>query len=87
MDGFLRDGRGTAVPWFAFAAVVLTLASVAGAQALDWLSRSGRVTLEADRALTPAQRAAAVDPGIDLTPTGSIPPKSRVIESLVIRIR
>ncbi len=80
----MRDSRGSAVGWFAFAAVVLTVASMAGARTLDWLSQSGRVALVAysPPGTAPPQRAAASTPDVDPTPTGSIPSNA-----LVIRIR
>ena len=84
MDGFMRDSRGSAVRWFAFAAALLTVASLAGAHALDWLSQSGRVALVAyaPPGSAPPRRAAANTPDVDTTPTGSIPSNA-----LVIRIR
>ena len=84
MDRFLRDSRGSAVHWFAFAAAVLTVASMAGARTLEWLSQSGRVALVAYSlpGAAPPQRAAANAPDVDPMPTGSIPSNA-----LVIRIR
>ena len=84
MQDFISDRRGTAVQWFAVAAAVLCVMSLAGAHALDWLSQSGRVALVAYRPASPApnQRVAA-DPNIDPTPTGSVPAGS----ALVIRVR
>ena len=80
----MRDGRGSAVRWFAFAAVVLTVASLAGARTLDWLSQSGRVALVAysPPGTAPPRRAAADAPDVDPMPTGSIPSNA-----IVIRIR
>lgn len=83
MGSFMRDSRGSAVQWFAVAALVLSVASVAGAHALDWLSQSGHVALMAYRApATGANPRATADIGVDPMPTGSIPPNA-----LVIRIR
>lgn len=80
----MRNSRGSAVQWFAFAAVALAVASMAGARTLDWLSQSGRVALVAYRppGSAPPQRAAADAPDVDPTPTGSIPSNA-----IVIRIR
>ena len=80
----MRDSRGSAVRWFAFAAVVLSMASMAGAHMLDWLSQSGRVALVAysPSGTAPPQRAAANAPDVDPMPTGSIRSNA-----LVIRIR
>ena len=81
MGSFARDGRGSAVRWFALASAVLSMAGMAGAHTLDWLSQSGRVALLAYRAPA-AEAGAKTDSGVDTMPTGSIPPNA-----LVIRIR
>ena len=84
MHDFLRDRRGSAARWFALAAAVLCIVSLAGAHTLDWLSQSGRVALVAYHAPPPSEnRRVAADPGVDPMPTGSIPASS----ALVIRIR
>lgn len=92
MRRFVEDRSGAAVRWFALAALVLSLASVAGTRGLAWLSEPGRIAVVAYRALpAPADEGAtgasavdqaSADPGIDRTPTGSIPSKA-----LMIRIR
>ena len=80
----MRDSRGSAVQWFAFAAAVLAVACMAGARTLDWLSQSGRVALVAygPPRTAPPKRAAADAPDVDPMPTGSVPSNA-----LVIRIR
>ena len=83
MNDFMGDRRASAAQWFALAALVLTVASMAGARTLNWLSQSGRVALVAYRAPAPTPNArAAADVGVDLMPTGSIPSSA-----LMIRIR
>lgn len=83
MDDGGRLGRSSSVRWFAFAAVILTAASVAGARSLSWLLLSGRVSVVA-YVPSPSAPRQAVDagPGVDTTPTGSIPSSA-----VVIRIR
>ena len=82
MRNFRSDRRGSAVRWFALAAAVLSLGSLAGAHGLDWLSQSGRVALVAYGAPAQSRRVAA-DAGVDPMPTGAIPAS----RALVIRIR
>ena len=78
MMRFMSDSRGSAVQWFAVAAVVLSAASMAGAHGLAWLTQDGHLSVMAVRAAPePTQRAAA---GIDTTPTGSIAPKTLLIQ-------
>ncbi len=78
MMRFMSDSRGSAVQWFAVAAVVLSAASMAGAHGLAWLTRDGHLSIVAVRAAPePTQHAAA---GIDSTPTGSIQKKTAVIQ-------
>ena len=78
MMRFVSDSRGSAVQWFAVAAVVLSAASMASAHGLAWLTQDGHLSVVAVRALQDStQRAAA---GIDLTPTGSIQPKTLMIQ-------
>ena len=84
MQDVTSERRGSAVRWFALTAVVLSVASLAGAHGLDWLTQSGRVALVAYRPTAPARvQQVASDPGIDRMATGSIPASS----ALVIRIR
>ncbi|RYB02400.1 hypothetical protein [Lichenibacterium ramalinae] len=66
-------GTGQAVRWYAVAAAVLSVASLAGAHTLDWLSRSGRVALVAERPVSPRAAQLAAEAGVDTMPTGSIP--------------
>ena len=83
MTNFARDEAGSAVRWFALTAGVLSLAGMAGARSLNWLSQSGHLAIVAYRA--PALAAVApvtADAGVDRMPTGSIPPSA-----LMIRIR
>ena len=76
--GFMSDSRGSAVQWFAVAAVVLSAASMAGAHGLAWLTQDGHLSIVAVRTAPEAmQRTAA---GIDTTPTGSIKPKTLMIQ-------
>ena len=83
MHDFTSDRRGSAVQWFALAAAVLCVASMAGAQALNWLSQPGRVALVAYRAPAPTQdRRVASNAGLDPMPTGSVPSSN----ALVIRL-
>ena len=84
MTLFMRDGRGGAVPWFALATFVLSVASMAGVRTLSWLSEPGRVALVASRTVEPrmARGPAAASADVDLMPTGAIPPNT-----LVIRLR
>ena len=81
MMRFMRDDRGSAVRWFAFATLVLSVAGAAGARGLAWLSQSGRISVVAYGAPAPT-RQTATDGGIDMTPTGAIPSKG-----VLIRIR
>ena len=72
---FWSDSRGSAVQWFAVAAVVLSAASMAGAHGLAWLTRDGHLSIVAVRTVPdPTQRAAAIT--VDATPTGSIQKKT-----------
>ena len=74
MTDFRDTGSGQAVRWYAVAAAVLSVASLAGAHTLDWLSRSGRVALVAERAAAPPRAARLATEGeVDTMPTGSIP--------------
>ena len=82
MRDFRSECRGSAVQWFALAAAVLSVVSLAGAHGLDWLSQSGRIALVADRGTVRSQRVAAA-PDVDPMPTGAIPAS----RALVIRIR
>ena len=84
MNDVTGERRGSSARWFAAAAAVLCVASMAGAHALDWLSQSGRGTLVAygPPRTAPPQRAAADAPDVDPMPTGSVPSNA-----LVIRIR
>ena len=79
MMRFMSDSRGSAVQWFAVAAVVLSAASMAGAHGLAWLTQDGHLSVMAVRAIPEQinQRTAA---GIDSTPTGSIQPKTLMIQ-------
>ena len=78
MMRFMSDSRGSAVQWFAIAAVVVSAASMAGAHGLAWLTQDGHLSVTAVRALPePMQRTAA---GIDPMPTGSIQPKTLMIQ-------
>ncbi len=79
MMRFMSDSRGSAVQWFAVAAVVLSAASMAGAHGLAWLTQDGHLSVMAVRAVPDPinQRTAA---GIDPTPTGSIQPKTLMIQ-------
>ena len=83
MTDVTRNQGGSAVRWFALSAAVLSLAGMASAQSLNWLSRSGHLAIVAYRApaAAPADPVTA-DAGIDRMPTGSIPPSA-----LMIRIR
>ncbi len=84
MQDVTSENRGSAVRWFALTAVVLSVASLAGAHGLDWLSRPGRLSLVAYRAPAPVRsRPVASDPDVDTMATGSIPASS----ALVIRLR
>ena len=70
---FLRDRRGSATRWFAFAAAAITIAAAAGAHGLAWIAQSGKLPIVAfvplnDR-VARAQRAGA----IDMDATGTIP--------------
>ena len=85
MRDFRRNQHGSATKWFALAAVVLSAGGMMGAHGLAWLSQPGRISLVAYR--TPAAAVAETptamaDPGVDRTPTGSIPSSG-----LVVRIR
>lgn len=68
---FLRDRRGSAVHWFAFGSVALTLCAVAGAKGFDWLAKSGR--MPAIAFVRPVENRATAGAEIDTTPTGSVP--------------
>ena len=85
MRMFLRDRRGSATKWFAVAAFVVCAACLAGANGLAWLSESGRISIVAIRQAPAPTRTARgpVDPDVDDTPTGAIPPTT----ALMIRIR
>ncbi len=64
-------------------AVIVSLACLAGAQGLAWLSQPGRVSIVAVRAQNPAVAPRGIaDAGVDPTPTGSVPKSS-----MIIRIR
>ncbi|MGI4765121.1 MAG: hypothetical protein ACRYGP_08670 [Janthinobacterium lividum] len=83
MQDTTTDHRGSAVRWFALTAVALSVASLAGAHGLDWLSQPGRVALVAYRSPVPVRsQPVASDLGVDRMATGSIPASS----ALVIRI-
>ncbi len=78
MTRFVNDSRGSAVQWFAVAAVVLSAASMASAHGLAWLTQDGHLSVVAVRTVPDhTQRTAA---GIDSTPTGSIQPKTLMIQ-------
>ena len=75
---FMSDSRGSAVQWFAVAAVVLSAASMAGAHGLAWMTQDGHLSVVAIQTLPdPARRTAS---GIDPMPTGSIQPKTLMIQ-------
>ena len=85
----LRDtGSGQAVRWYAVAAAILSVASLAGAHTLDWLSRSGRVSLVAERAaVSPVAARLAAEGGVDPMPTGSVPGGAAAPMAVMIRLR
>ncbi len=83
MRDFMRNGHGSAVSWFALSAAVLSIAAMASAQSLNWLSHSGHLALVAYRSAPDAPAGGAgSDAGIDRTPTGSIQRSA-----LMLRIR
>ena len=84
------NSRGSATRWFALAAVMLSAASMLGAQGLAWLSQSGRVSVVAYHApetggqggVADMRQTGVADVGVDTMPTGSIGSTS-----VMIRIR
>ena len=85
ISDFRRNSGGSATQWFALAAFVVCVASLAGAHGLAWLTESGRVSIVAVRQAPASVHTARgpVDPNVDETPTGAIPPTT----ALMIRIR
>ena len=71
-DMFFRDQRGSAVRWFAYAAVAITVVAAIGAHGLAWVAESGRLPVIAFVPLS--ERTIKVQPpgGVDMEATGSI---------------
>ena len=60
-DTFLRDQRGSAVRWFAYAAAAITVVAAVGAHGLAWVAESGRLPVIAFVAAERADHQGATD--------------------------
>ena len=76
---FLADRRGSAVQWFAYAAVGVTLTCVVCAQGLARFVKSGTVPVIAFVPISERSVRTAHGDGLDRTPTGTVKFIERIV--------
>lgn len=70
-SSFMRDRRGSAARWFAYAAAAITITAVAGAHGLAWIAHSGRLPIIAFVPMNDRVARQHLE-GVDMNVTGSI---------------
>jgi hypothetical protein len=69
---FLRDRRGSAAKWFAYAAAAITITAAAGAHGLAWIAHSGKLPIVAFVPINDRTARAQSAGAIDMEATGTI---------------